>query len=163
MLTRSVARNAALPTLTIAGVLFGELVGGAVVTETVFGRTGIGRLTEQAVANQDIPVLQGVVLLSALGFVLISLAVDLVTPLIDPRQRHVARATTAPRTAGGAGMTVPHPASTDPAPVASPEQDGGRLRGARPRSRRRASAASPRPLGSVPGDRRRGARGALGA
>jgi peptide/nickel transport system permease protein len=93
VLTRSVARNATVPALTIAGVLFGELVGGAVVTETVFGRTGIGRLTEQAVANQDIPVLQGVVLLSALGFVLISFAVDLVTPLIDPRQRRVARAT----------------------------------------------------------------------
>ncbi len=92
VLTRSVARNAAVPTLTIAGVLFGELVGGAVVTETVFGRTGIGRLTEQAVANQDIPVLQGVVLLSALGFVVISFAVDLATPLIDPRQRRAARA-----------------------------------------------------------------------
>lgn len=92
VLTRSVARNAAVPTLTIAGVLFGELVGGAVVTETVFGRTGIGRLTEQAVANQDIPVLQGVVLLSALGFVVISFAVDLATPLIDPRQRRSARA-----------------------------------------------------------------------
>ncbi|MDR6865739.1 peptide/nickel transport system permease protein [Microbacterium resistens] len=87
ILTRSVARNAALPALTIAGVLFGELVGGAVVTETVFGRTGIGRLTEQAVANQDIPVLQGIVLLSALGFVLVGLVVDLLAPLIDPRQR----------------------------------------------------------------------------
>lgn len=92
VLARSVARNAAVPTLTIAGVLFGELVGGAVVTETVFGRTGIGRLTEQAVANQDIPVLQGVVLLSALGFVVISFVVDLATPLIDPRQRRAARA-----------------------------------------------------------------------
>lgn len=92
VLTRAVARNAAVPTLTIAGVLFGELVGGAVVTETVFGRTGIGRLTEQAVANQDIPVLQGVVLLSALGLVVISFAVDLATPLIDPRQRRSARA-----------------------------------------------------------------------
>ncbi|KQQ65851.1 ABC transporter permease [Microbacterium sp. Leaf320] len=92
VLTRSVARNAALPALTVAGVLFGELVGGAVVTETVFGRTGIGRLTEQAVSNQDIPVLQGVVLLSALGFVLISFAVDLVTPLIDPRQRALSKA-----------------------------------------------------------------------
>lgn len=92
VLTRAVARNAAVPTLTIAGVLFGELVGGAVVTETVFGRTGIGRLTEQAVANQVIPVLQGVVLLSALGFVVISFAVDLATPLIDPRQRRSARA-----------------------------------------------------------------------
>ncbi|WP_336646823.1 ABC transporter permease [Microbacterium sp. USHLN186] len=87
VLTRSVGRNAALPALTIGGVLFGELIGGAVVTETVFGRTGIGRLTEQAVTNQDIPVLQAVVLLSALGFVAISFAVDLVTPLIDPRLR----------------------------------------------------------------------------
>lgn len=91
VLSRSVARNATLPALTIAGVLFGELIGGAVVTETVFGRTGIGRLTEQAVTNQDIPVLQGIVLLSALGFVVISFLVDLVTPLIDPRQREVAR------------------------------------------------------------------------
>ena len=57
----------------------------------MFGRTGIGRLTEQAVSNQDIPVLQGVVLLSALGFVLISFAVDLVTPLIDPRQRALSK------------------------------------------------------------------------
>ena len=64
-----VARNALLPTLTIAGVLFGELIGGAVVTETVFGRAGIGRLTEQAVANQDIPVLQAIVVLAALVFV----------------------------------------------------------------------------------------------
>ena len=92
VLTRSVARNAAVPTLTIAGVLFGELVGGAVVTETVFGRTGIGRLTEQAVANQDIPVLQGVVLVSALGFVVVGFVVDLVTPLIDPRQRRAVAA-----------------------------------------------------------------------
>ena len=87
VLSRSVARNATLPALTIAGVLFGELIGGAVVTETVFGRTGIGRLTQQAVANQDIPVLQGIVLLSALGFVVISFAVDLITPVVDPRQR----------------------------------------------------------------------------
>jgi len=87
VLTRSVARNAAVPTLTIAGVLFGELVGGAVVTETVFGRTGIGRLTEQAVANQDIPVLQGVVLLSALGFVLFASAAPPPRQLLAPGQR----------------------------------------------------------------------------
>ncbi|MFP1603526.1 ABC transporter permease [Microbacterium sp. 2216-1] len=91
VLTRSVARNASLPALTIAGVLFGELIGGAVVTETVFGRTGIGRLTEQAVTNQDIPVLQAIVLLSALGFVIVSLAVDLIAPVIDPRLRPPAR------------------------------------------------------------------------
>ena len=92
-------RNALLPTITIAGILFGELIGGAVVTETVFGRNGIGRLTEQAVANQDIPVLQGIVLLAALTFVIVNLIVDLVFPLLDPRLRKPSekRVTTAPR------------------------------------------------------------------
>lgn len=74
-----------LPALTMAGVLLGELIAGAVVTETVFGRTGIGRLTEQAVANQDTPVLQAVVVLSATVFVLVSLLVDLLYPLLDAR------------------------------------------------------------------------------
>ena len=87
MLWNSVARNAILPTLTIAGVLFGELIGGAVVTETVFGRAGIGRVTEQAVANQDIPVLQGIVVLAAFTFVVVNLVVDLLYPVLDPRLR----------------------------------------------------------------------------
>jgi peptide/nickel transport system permease protein len=80
-----VLRNALLPVLTIAGVLFGELLAGAVVTETVFGINGLGRVTEQAVSNQDTAVLQAIVVLAAAGFVLINLAVDLVAPLIDPR------------------------------------------------------------------------------
>ncbi|WP_425845833.1 ABC transporter permease [Agrococcus sp. TSP3-2-1] len=92
LLGREVARNAALPTLTIAGVLFGELVAGAVVTETVFARTGVGRLTQEAVANRDIPVLQAVVVTSAIGFVLINLAVDLAAPAIDPRLRRAVHA-----------------------------------------------------------------------
>jgi len=91
VLWRSVARNALLPTLTIAGVLFGELIGGAVVTETVFGRPGIGRVTEQAVANQDIPVLQGIVVLAALTFVVVNLVVDLLYPVLDPRLRSAKR------------------------------------------------------------------------
>ncbi|WP_376093720.1 ABC transporter permease [Roseomonas sp. CCTCC AB2023176] len=85
VLLRHVARNAILPTLTIAGVLFGELLGGAVVTEAVFNLSGLGGLTQQAVGNQDFAVLQGIVLVSALAFVLISLAVDLAAPLLDPR------------------------------------------------------------------------------
>lgn len=85
ILTRNVAKNAILPALTMAGVLFGELIGGAVVTETVFGRAGIGRITEQAVTNQDTPVLQAVVVVSALAFVLINLVVDLLYPVLDPR------------------------------------------------------------------------------
>ncbi|MFC3996962.1 ABC transporter permease [Nocardiopsis sediminis] len=93
VLWRNVAKNALPPTLTMAGVLFGELVGGAVVTETVFGRAGIGRLTEQAVAQQDVAVLQAVVLLAATVFVLINLIVDLLYPVLDPRLRNKAGAT----------------------------------------------------------------------
>ena len=85
VLWRHVLRNALLPVLTIAGLLFGELLAGAVVTETVFGINGLGRITEQAVSNQDTAVLQAIVILAALGFVLINLLVDLVAPLIDPR------------------------------------------------------------------------------
>jgi peptide/nickel transport system permease protein len=80
-----VIRNAVLPTLTIAGVLFGELLAGAVITETVFGLNGIGRLTEPAVSNQDAPMLQAIVVISATGFVLVNLAVDLLYPVLDPR------------------------------------------------------------------------------
>jgi peptide/nickel transport system permease protein len=85
VLWRHVLRNALLPVLTIAGVLFGELLAGAVVTETVFGINGLGRVTEQAVSNQDTAVLQAIVILAAVGFVVINLLVDLVAPLIDPR------------------------------------------------------------------------------
>lgn len=85
VLWHHVARNAVLPVLTIAGVLFGELIAGAVVTETVFGLNGIGRVTEQAVSNQDTAVLQAIVVIAALGFVVINLAVDLLYPRLDPR------------------------------------------------------------------------------
>lgn len=87
ILTHSIARNAALPALTITGLTFGELIGGAVVTETVFGRTGIGQLTSQAVANRDNPVLLAVVVVATAAFVLINLAVDLLYPVIDVRLR----------------------------------------------------------------------------
>ena len=87
LLWRNVARNALLPTLTMAGVLFGELVGGAVVSETVFARAGIGQLTAQSVANRDTPVLLAIVVLAAFTFVVINLVVDLLYPLLDPRLR----------------------------------------------------------------------------
>lgn len=57
------------------------------VTETVFGRAGIGRVAEQAVANQDVPVLQAVVVLAAAVFTLVNLAVDLLYPVLDPRAK----------------------------------------------------------------------------
>lgn len=85
VLWRHVARNALLPTLTIAGVLFGELLAGAVVTEAVFGLSGLGGLTYQAVGNHDTAVLQAIVVISALAFVTINLIVDLLYPVLDPR------------------------------------------------------------------------------
>ena len=87
VLSQHVARNAVLPMLTMAGVLFGELLAGAVVTEAVFGLNGLGSLTQQAVGNQDTAVLQAVVVISATAFVLINLTVDLLYPLFDPRLR----------------------------------------------------------------------------
>jgi len=87
VLWRHVLRNAFPPTLTIAGVLFGELLTSAIVTETVFGLNGLGRLTAAAVSNEDASVLQAIVILSAVGFVIINLAVDLLYPVLDPRLR----------------------------------------------------------------------------
>ncbi|MDM0087863.1 MULTISPECIES: ABC transporter permease [unclassified Variovorax] len=87
VLWKHVARNAVLPTLTIAGILFGELLAGAVVTEAVFGLNGLGSLTQQAVGNQDTAVLQAIVVISAAAFVLINLVVDLLYPVLDPRLR----------------------------------------------------------------------------
>lgn len=87
LLWRNVAPNALLPALTMAGLLFGELVGGAIVTETVFGLNGVGSLTAQAVAQRDTPVLLAVVVISAIVFVTINLIVDLLYPVLDARLR----------------------------------------------------------------------------
>ena len=84
---RDVLRNSLLPAITMAGLLFGELVGGAVVTETVFGRAGLGSLTVNAVSSRDMPVLLGVVLIAATAYVLINLIVDLLYPVLDVRLR----------------------------------------------------------------------------
>jgi peptide/nickel transport system permease protein len=78
-------RNAALPTLTILGLLVGSTVTGAIVVETVFSRNGIGRLAQESVLAQDVPVVQGVVVIAAAAFVLVNLIVDLIYPLVDPR------------------------------------------------------------------------------
>ncbi|MFS2225857.1 ABC transporter permease [Pantoea sp. B65] len=85
VLWRHVTLNALLPVLTVAGLLLGELIAGALITETVFGLSGLGQLTQQAVNNQDVAVLQAIVMISAIGFVAINLLVDLITPLLDPR------------------------------------------------------------------------------
>ena len=80
-------RNAALPIVTITGLQFGTLLGGAVVTETVFAWPGIGRLAIQSIYNRDYPVVQCVVFLSAVMFIVINLTIDLLYGVLDPRVR----------------------------------------------------------------------------
>jgi ABC-type dipeptide/oligopeptide/nickel transport system permease component len=78
-------RNAIIPPLTLLGIQFALLMGGAVVTETVFARPGIGRLLVQAVLDKDFPVVQGVVVLTTAAYVLINVLIDIAYGLIDPR------------------------------------------------------------------------------
>jgi len=85
ILRRNALKNACLPALTIAGLTFGQLLAGTVIVETVFSRTGLGRLTETAVRNQDIALIQAIVVLGAVVFSLVNLAVDVVYPILDPR------------------------------------------------------------------------------
>ncbi|MFV0462071.1 MAG: ABC transporter permease [Nostocoides sp.] len=82
-----ILRNALPPIVTVIGFNFGLVLTGAVLTETVFSWPGVGSLFVQAVTNRDYPVVQGVLLFSALVVVLVNLAVDLIYPLIDPRLR----------------------------------------------------------------------------
>ena len=85
VLFRHILRNASLPLLTVAGLLLGELIAGALVTETVFGLNGLGQVTWQAVNARDENVLQAIVMISALSYVVSNLLADLLTPLLDPR------------------------------------------------------------------------------
>jgi peptide/nickel transport system permease protein len=80
-------RNACIPVLTVVGLQFGQLLGGAIVTETVFAWPGVATLTVESIRNQDFPVVQCAVILLALLIVLVNLLVDLVVGLIDPRIR----------------------------------------------------------------------------
>lgn len=81
-------RNAMIPVLTVVGLEFGGMLGGAVVTETVFAWPGVGKLTVDAIAARDYQVIQGVVLLLGAVFILINLTVDLLYAAIDPRIRY---------------------------------------------------------------------------
>jgi ABC-type dipeptide/oligopeptide/nickel transport system permease component len=78
-------RNAVIPPLTLLGIQFALLIGGAVVTETVFARPGIGRLLVRAVLEKDFPVVQGVVVFTTAAYVLINLLIDIAYGIIDPR------------------------------------------------------------------------------
>jgi ABC-type dipeptide/oligopeptide/nickel transport system permease component len=80
-------KNAAIPIVTLLGLQFAQLLGGAVVTETIFAWPGIGRLVVEAIFNRDFPVVQGVVLVVSLIFVAVNLLVDLAYAALDPRIR----------------------------------------------------------------------------
>jgi peptide/nickel transport system permease protein len=81
-------KNAAVPIVTVIGLGVAFLLGGTVVTETVFSIPGLGRLTIDAILRRDYPVIQGVVLLFSFTFVLVNLLVDLAYGLFDPRIRY---------------------------------------------------------------------------
>ncbi|MFQ5893474.1 MAG: ABC transporter permease, partial [Nitrospinota bacterium] len=81
-------RNALIPVVTIVGLQIGGLLAGSIITETIFAWPGIGRLTIQAINARDYPLVQGCVLVIALGYVLVNLATDLLYGLIDPRIRY---------------------------------------------------------------------------
>jgi peptide/nickel transport system permease protein len=80
-------RNAAIPVLTLAGLEVGQLLGGAVITETIFAWPGLGRLTVQALLNRDFPVVLAAVFVTSATYTLINLAVDLAYGWLDPRVR----------------------------------------------------------------------------
>jgi peptide/nickel transport system permease protein len=80
-------KNAAIPIVTIVGIELGTLLGGSVITETIFAWPGVGRLSVQAIANRDYPVVQAAVFLLASTFVLVNLLVDVVYTYLDPRIR----------------------------------------------------------------------------
>ena len=85
LFVRHLLKPSSLPVVTVIALTIGELLGGSLITETVFGRTGIGSLVQRSATSHDLPVLQAVVSLAAVVFVLVNLIADLVYPLLDPR------------------------------------------------------------------------------
>jgi len=85
VLYRHVLRNALIPVVTLLGILVGELMSGAVVTESLFARQGVGRILVEAVSVKDIPVVQGVILFASVFYVLINMLVDVSYTWIDRR------------------------------------------------------------------------------
>jgi peptide/nickel transport system permease protein len=81
-------KNAAVPIVTVIGIGIALLIGGAVVTESVFAIPGLGRLTVDAILRRDYPVIQGVVLLFSFTYVLVNLLIDILYTLFDPRIRY---------------------------------------------------------------------------
>lgn len=85
---RHALRNALIPVVTVIGLEFGSLLGGAAITESIFAWPGLGRLTLDAVISRDIPLVQGVVVFAAVVFTLVNLGVDLLYGLLNPRVQY---------------------------------------------------------------------------
>jgi peptide/nickel transport system permease protein len=88
VVARHALRNALIPAITVVGYSLGGLLGGAVVTETVFTIPGMGRLVVQSIARRDFPVIQGAVMLIAAAYVMVNLLVDILYLYVDPRSRY---------------------------------------------------------------------------
>ncbi|HSD37346.1 MAG TPA: ABC transporter permease [Rhodocyclaceae bacterium] len=92
-------KPSAIPVITVIALAVGELLGGSLITETVFNRTGVGSLVQRSVTSQDLPVLQAVVSLAAVVFVVVNLLADIVYPLLDPRVSLAGKGARQPTTA----------------------------------------------------------------
>jgi len=88
VLSRHVLRNALIPVVTVIGLQFGNLLGGSILTETIFAWPGIGRLLTQSLMSRDYPMVQGLVVIFASLFILVNLIVDILYVYIDPRIRY---------------------------------------------------------------------------
>ena len=87
IVTRHALKNALIPVVTVLGLEIGALLGGALVTETVFAWPGVGRLTIEAIYARDYPLVQGVITFLVLIFVIVNLIVDISYAFLDPRIR----------------------------------------------------------------------------
>ncbi len=85
LFAKHLLKPSSLPVVTVIALTIGELLGGSLITETVFGRTGVGSLVQRSVSTQDLPVLLAIVSLAAVVFVIVNLIADLAYPLLDPR------------------------------------------------------------------------------
>ncbi|OCI93966.1 ABC transporter permease [Rhizobium sp. AC27/96] len=99
LFAKHLLKPSSLPVITIVALTIGELLGGSLITEAVFGRTGVGSLVQRSVSTQDLPVLQAVVSLAAVVFVLVNLIADLAYPLLDPRVKLLGNSDRRPVTA----------------------------------------------------------------
>jgi ABC-type dipeptide/oligopeptide/nickel transport system permease component len=88
VIVRHALRNALIPAVTVMGLQFGGLISGAVITETIFARVGLGKMYVESILNKDITMIQGLTLVLALMIMLINIIVDLSYAMLDPRIRY---------------------------------------------------------------------------